>query len=118
MFKFLGSLKSHKNIPNFDLQGNCDLCETPVPSQHCDICHIYLCEACVGKHLSDESKDHYIVSFKLRKNTPKCPKHITEVSEKLCKTCNIPLCSLCIASGEHKQHELESILQLLEFKKK
>ena len=91
--------------------------ETPVPSQHCDICHIYLCEACVGKHLSDESKDHYIVSFKLRKNSPKCPKHITEVSEKLCKTCNIPLCSLCIASGEHKQHELESILQLLEFKK-
>ncbi|XP_078331355.1 uncharacterized protein LOC111109497 [Crassostrea virginica] len=96
----------------------CDLCETPVPPKHCDICHIHLCEACEGKHLSDKSKDHYIVPFKLRGITPKCTKHSTEVCTQLCTTCNIPVCPLCVASSEHKQHKKEDILTLFETKRK
>ena len=93
----------------------CDLCETEPPSKHCDICHIHLCEACVGEHLSDESKDHYIVPFKLRGISPKCTKHSTEVCKKLCTTCNSPVCPLCVAS-KHEQHEKEDILKLFETK--
>nr|XP_022293786.1 uncharacterized protein LOC111104232 [Crassostrea virginica] len=106
--------------PMFSLQDiiRCDLCETPVPPEHCDICHIHLCEACVGKHLSDQTKDHYIVPFKLRGITPKCTKHSTEVCKKLCTTCNIPVCPLCVASSEHEQHNKEDILKLFETKRK
>ena len=93
--------------PMYSLQDviRCDLCETPVPPKHCDICHIDLCETCVGKHFSDESKDHYIVPFKLRGITPKCTEHATEVCTQLCTTCNIPICPLCVASSEHEQHK-------------
>ena len=96
----------------------CDLCETPVPTKHCDICHIHLCEACVDKHLSDESKDHYIVPFELRGFTPKCTNHSTEVCKQLCTTCNIPVCQQCVASREHEQHKKEDIVTLFESKKK
>ncbi|XP_078331641.1 uncharacterized protein LOC144625270 [Crassostrea virginica] len=94
----------------------CDLCEKPVPPKHCDICHIHLCEECVGKHFSDKSKDHYIVPFKLRGITPKCTKHEIEVCTKLCTTCNIPVCPHCVASSEHEKHEKEDILTLFETK--
>nr|XP_022330761.1 uncharacterized protein LOC111129008 [Crassostrea virginica] len=105
--------------PMYSLQDviRCDLCETPVPPKHCDICHIHLCEACVGEHLSDESKNHYIVPFKLRGITPKCTKHSTEVCKKLCTTCNIPVCPLCVASSEHALHRKKNILTLYETKR-
>ncbi|XP_078335045.1 uncharacterized protein LOC111126584 [Crassostrea virginica] len=105
--------------PMYSLQDviRCDLCETPVPPKHCDICHIHLCEACVGKHLSDESKDHYIVPFKLRGIITKCTKHSTEVCTQLCTTCNIPVCPLCVASSEHEQHIKTDILTLFETKR-
>ncbi|XP_078330987.1 uncharacterized protein LOC144624840 [Crassostrea virginica] len=106
--------------PMYSLQDviRCDLCESPVPPKHCDICHIHLCEACVGEHVSDQSKDHYIVPFKLRGITPKCTKHSTEVCTQLCTTCNIPLCPICVASSEHKQHKKRDILTLFETKRK
>ncbi|XP_078331544.1 uncharacterized protein LOC111105269 [Crassostrea virginica] len=105
--------------PMYSLQDviRCDLCETPVPPKHCDICHINLCKACVGKHLSDQSKDHYIVPFKLRGIITKCTNHSTEVCTQLCTTCNIPVSPLCVASSEHEQHENEDILRLFETKR-
>ncbi|XP_078331502.1 uncharacterized protein LOC144625190 [Crassostrea virginica] len=105
--------------PMYSLQDviRCDLCETPVPPKHCDICHIHLCEACVGKHLSENCNYHYIVPFKLRGIISYCTKHSTEECTELCTTCNIPVCPLCVASSEHEQHEKEDILTLFETKK-
>ena len=65
-------------------------------------------------HLSDESKDHYIVPFNLRGITPKCTKHSTEVCKQFCTRCNIPVCPLCVASSEHEQHGTEDILEEVE----
>ena len=55
---------------------------------------MHLCEACGGKHVSDESKDHCIVPFELQ-GIP--PKHSTEVCTENMKTCSIPVCTLCAA---------------------
>ena len=104
--------------PQYSLQDviRCDLCETPVPPKHCNFCHIHLCEACVGEHLSDESKDHYIVSFNLRAILPQCSTQIVNVLIRLCtqicKTCNIQVCSLCSRTAfiKHVWHEKEDLL--------
>ena len=91
----------------------CGLCETPIPPMHCDICHINLCNACVVDHLSDESKDHKVVTFNKRGSTinyPKCQKH-SKISELLCNHCNVPICSSCVSSGDHDQHKKLDILK-------
>ncbi|XP_078342005.1 uncharacterized protein LOC144627889 [Crassostrea virginica] len=105
--------------PMFSFQDviRCDLCETPVPPKHCDICHIHLCEACVGKHLSDQSKDHYIVSFKQRGSIPKCQNHSTKTCIIFCKDCNVSICAICSSFGEHVQHKKENILKAMTEKK-
>nr|XP_022303033.1 tripartite motif-containing protein 3-like [Crassostrea virginica] len=98
----------------------CDLCETPVPPMCCDICHINLCIACVGVHLSDDSKDHKVVPFHKRGSTinyPKCQKHSPKICELHCKHCNIPICASCVSSGDHDQHKKIDILTILTSKK-
>ena len=73
----------------------------------------------VWEHLSDESKDHHIVSFNLRGILPKCSTHLNTLCKQICKECNIPIFSLCTcaALNEHVEHEKEDILRMFETKK-
>ncbi|XP_062572382.1 uncharacterized protein LOC134234348 [Saccostrea cucullata] len=99
----------------------CDLCKTAVVQMHCDTCLVNLCKACVGEHtISDESKKHEIVSFKLRKSTPLypgCKHHSKERCEMYCNQCDIPVCVYCITSDQHQGHKILSLMQVCEEKK-
>nr|XP_034330764.1 E3 ubiquitin-protein ligase TRIM71-like isoform X2 [Crassostrea gigas]XP_034330765.1 E3 ubiquitin-protein ligase TRIM71-like isoform X2 [Crassostrea gigas] len=104
--------------PEYKLQDvvRCHLCETPVPPLHCVICNIHLCKDCEGKHLSDKSKQHKVVSFKYRGSFPKCQKHSTEICDQYCEQCYIPICELCVSSEEHQTHDVVDILESLKRK--
>nr|XP_019918221.2 uncharacterized protein LOC109617221 [Crassostrea gigas] len=95
----------------------CHLCETPGPRMYCDICHIHLCVACVGKHLLDESKEHKVVTFKKRGFAPECSKHSKRLCELYCEQCDFPICVQCVSSGEHIGHKQVEILKTLQSKK-
>ncbi|XP_056019883.1 uncharacterized protein LOC125669324 [Ostrea edulis] len=98
----------------------CDFCETAPLQSHCKLCHINLCVICVGKHLSDSSKDHNVVPFikhiKSTSNYPKCPKHAEKHCEMFCEKCAIPVCSTCVTSGEHEGHKFSDVLKKISSK--
>ncbi|XP_061169417.1 uncharacterized protein LOC133178720 [Saccostrea echinata] len=97
----------------------CDLCDSELQS-HCELCHINLCRACVGDHLSDSSKKHRVVPYSERRSTlnyPKCPHHDDKCCELYCEICDSTVCSTCISSGKHKGHNLVDVRQKLSSKK-
>ncbi|XP_056002641.1 E3 ubiquitin-protein ligase TRIM71-like [Ostrea edulis] len=96
----------------------CDLCETVPLQSHCEVCNINLCVNCVGKHISDSSKDHNVVPYLRRKspNYSKCPTHPDKHCDLHCEKCEIPVCSTCALFGKHKGHDVSDIQEKLSAK--
>nr|XP_022295768.1 uncharacterized protein LOC111105700 [Crassostrea virginica] len=99
----------------------CDLCKTAIAQSYCDFCHVKLCKPCIGEHISDDYKKHIIVPIHQRKSTliyPYCETHRNEACQYQCKDCNIFVCYHCLASKQHKEHELLKLEESFSTKKK
>ncbi|XP_052679067.1 uncharacterized protein LOC128159889 [Crassostrea angulata] len=96
-----------KHLTKAQVVLRCHVCENPlqVLQMYCKVCCKYLCKACVSKHLSNKPKKH------------NCPKHSSNITEKICEQCDSPICAICASSKQHKGHTFVSIFENYEEKK-
>nr|XP_011431640.2 uncharacterized protein LOC105331229 [Crassostrea gigas] len=75
---------------------------------YCNDCHQQMCEQCRDEHQKNKkTKNHEVVHYKQRKRripVEKCKIHPTKDIYLLCEQCQIPLCSKCTATKEHRGH--------------
>ncbi|XP_065943369.1 E3 ubiquitin-protein ligase TRIM45-like [Magallana gigas] len=93
----------------------CDLCQQPV-SFFCRRCGVSLCDPCVPIHLPVKSKNgHDIVDYisKDDDDTCHCDSHPQNDCSAYCKTCDAPICILCV-SIKHKSHEMSELSDKIE----
>ena len=88
----------------------CDLCQNPV-SFFCRRCGVNLCDACIPVHLRVKSKTgHDLVDYvsKDDDDTCFCDSHPKHECSAFCKTCDAPICMLCV-SIKHKSHKISEL---------
>nr|XP_034325696.1 uncharacterized protein LOC105347626 [Crassostrea gigas] len=93
----------------------CDLCQQPV-SFFCRRCKVNLCDPCVPIHLRVKSKNgHDIVDYASKNDddTCHCDSHPQNDCSAYCKTCDAPICILCV-SIKHKSHEMSELSDKIE----
>nr|XP_011439061.2 uncharacterized protein LOC105336452 [Crassostrea gigas] len=75
---------------------------------YCNNCHQPMCEQCRDEHQKNKkTKNHEVVHYKQRKRripVEKCKIHPSKDIDLLCEQCQIPLCSKCTATKEHRGH--------------
>uniref|UniRef100_K1PNT3 Tripartite motif-containing protein 2 n=1 Tax=Magallana gigas TaxID=29159 RepID=K1PNT3_MAGGI len=75
---------------------------------YCNDCHQPMCAQCRDEHQKDKkTKNHEVVPYKQRKRQlplQKCKIHPTKDIDLLCEECQIPLCSKCATTKEHRGH--------------
>ncbi|XP_034317841.2 tripartite motif-containing protein 3-like [Magallana gigas] len=75
---------------------------------YCNDCHQPMCEQCRDGHQKNKkTKNHEVVPYKLRKRqlpVVKCKIHPTKEIDLLCGECQIPVCSKCTGTKEHRGH--------------
>nr|XP_034327004.1 uncharacterized protein LOC117689527 isoform X1 [Crassostrea gigas] len=93
----------------------CDLCQQPV-SFFCRRCGVNLCDTCIAIHLRVKSKNgHDIVDYTSKDDddTCHCDSHPQNDCSAYCKTCDAPICILCV-SIKHKSHEMSELSDKIE----
>uniref|UniRef100_K1RCC5 Tripartite motif-containing protein 3 n=1 Tax=Magallana gigas TaxID=29159 RepID=K1RCC5_MAGGI len=75
---------------------------------YCNDCHHPMCEQCRDEHQKNrKTMNHELVPYKQRKRQlpmQKCKIHPTKDIDLLCEECQIPLCSKCATTKEHRGH--------------
>ena len=88
----------------------CDLCQEPV-SFFCRRCDFKLCDTCVPIHLRVKCKyGHDVVDFASKGvyESTFCESHPEGKCSAYCKTCDAPICLLCV-SFKHKLHDVSEL---------
>ncbi|XP_061179556.1 uncharacterized protein LOC133188193 [Saccostrea echinata] len=85
----------------------CDICKSPVQFT-CKRCAVKLCSTCVGPHLLLKSVNGHEVTKYSEQNKSEdeeCLTHPLQQFSAFCRTCDIPVCVLCV-SIKHKTHNI------------
>ena len=94
----------------------CDLCHSPV-SFFCRRCGIKLCDPCVTDHLRLKCKTgHDVVEYVNKEDYDEacfCDSHPENKCSAYCKTCDVPICILCL-SIKHKSHDVSELKDKIE----
>eukprot|EP00105_Crassostrea_gigas_P021094 XP_011440106.1 PREDICTED: uncharacterized protein LOC105337176 [Crassostrea gigas] len=93
----------------------CDLCQQPV-SFFCRRCGVNLCDTCIAIHVRVKSTNvHEIVDFASKDDddTCHCDSHPQNDCSAYCKTCDAPICILCV-SIKHRSHEMSELSDKIE----
>lgn len=82
----------------------------------CRQCKFNLCEYCIEYHQRTESRNgHDIIDYDERNNEgiSKCGFHPQKECVAYCKSCNVPICLLCITL-RHKSHDVSELSDKIE----
>ena len=93
----------------------CDSCQNPV-SFFCRRCSVKLCDPCVPVHLRVSSQTgHHVVDFASKDfdDSNFCISHPENKCSAYCKTCDQPICILCV-SIKHRSHEISELHEKIE----
>lgn len=114
--KFHRTKMATKQTDEHNLSPKCDICKNLV-SFSCRRCRVDICDTCVPVHLREKAiTGHDIVEYGTEDEECICELHPPNGCSTYCKTCDIPICKLCV-SDKHSTHETsqlsEKIVQLL-----
>ncbi|XP_061176157.1 E3 ubiquitin-protein ligase TRIM45-like [Saccostrea echinata] len=92
----------------------CEKCQRPVEFT-CVPCEIKLCGECSLNHMRTKSKRGHELREYSRSLTQQCDIHPSSTCDVYCKSCSVPVCSECVATNEHKLHDLSSMSLITTF---
>ncbi|XP_061191805.1 uncharacterized protein LOC133200085 [Saccostrea echinata] len=88
----------------------------------CNTCKFNLCVTCAGQHvISLPTQNHDVIKYSMKYKffpQPCCSIHSDQRCEIHCQQCNLPICSDCIVSKAHSEHELSKINEVYAVKEK
>ncbi|VDI70557.1 WASH complex subunit 7 [Mytilus galloprovincialis] len=92
----------------------CEICVSAPGSHYCIDCEEYYCENCKLLHNRQKlSRNHAFqkATDLIPEGKSKCSKHKEELT-LLCNTCNVPVCTSCVA-GKHNKHDFSKIVDAI-----
>lgn len=89
----------------------CELCtrSTGVVNVYCNTCNVKLCKSCMPSHVSQGHRSHDMVEYAYHGSNTLCGIHSGIKCDMRCQQCQIAVCTKCIISGLHKNHDFTEI---------
>lgn len=113
--KFHRTKMATEQTDEHNLSPKCDVCKNLV-SFSCRRCRVNLCDTCVPVHLREKAiSGHDIVEYGTKGEDEECicELHPPNGCSTYCKTCDVPICKLCI-SEKHSTHETSQLSEQIE----
>lgn len=113
--KFHRTKMATEQLDEHNLSPKCDICKNLV-SFSCRRCRVNICDTCVPVHLREKAvSSHDMVEYGTKDEDEECicELHPPNGCFTYCKTCDIPICKLCV-SDKHSTHETSQLSEQIE----